>query len=333
MRALLPGFALALGACAVAPPPAPPAGQELAQTSYERGIALREKGEHEGAIREFDEAIRLDPRNIEAYIDRGQSHRDRKQYEAAFADFDQAVRLDPLHARAYVNRGYTWYRLARHEQAIAEYDEAIRLGLKAHYERANAWQARGDTERALADFSEAIRNDPGFVLAYIGRGETFTQKGEYDRAIADYGEAIRLEPRAADAYYGRGGAWHSKRDYIRALADFTEVIRLAPFHMGAHGGMAWLLSTAPDPAIRDGRRAVDFARRACELYGWQNPYAIQTLAIAHAEASDYAEAIRWMEEAFKFPDFARDAGAEARERLALFREGKPYHEGLGEKPR
>jgi tetratricopeptide (TPR) repeat protein len=301
----------------------------LARDAYARGIELREKGEHEHAIREFDEALRLDPSFVEAYTDRGYSRRERKDYMLAFADFDAALRLDPSFARAHVNRGYTRYVMREYDRAIASYDEAIRLGLVGtHYERANAWFDRGDRERAVADFSAALRNDRAHVLDYLGRVKASDRPTDRERALAGFGEAIRLAPQAPDAYYSRGSAWYTWREYSRALADFAEVIRLDPRHVGAHGGTAWLLSTAPDAAIRDGRRAVGFARRACELSDWQSPYAMQTLAIAYAEANDYAEAVRWMEEAFKFPDFARDAGAEAHERLALFRSGKPYREDV-----
>jgi len=325
MRTLGPGIALVLAACVSLPPPS--TDKVRAAAFYESGIELRKKGEHDSAIRDFDEAIRLDPGSIDAYIDRGQSWRDRRNYEAALADFDEAIRLDPSHARAYVNRGYTWYRLGRYDQAIAEYDQAIHLGLRgAHYERGNAWLGKGDPERARADFSEAIRGDPRFALAYIGRGKAWKEAGDHDRAIEDYGEAIRLEPGASEAYYDRGSAWYAKHEYARALADFTEVIRLEPFHSGAYGGAAWLLASAPDAALRDGSRAVEFATRACEITGWTNPYLIQTLAIAYAEASDYPQATHWMEKALGFPEFAEQSGEEARARLALFRANQPYRE-------
>lgn len=325
MRMLGPAIAVFLAACAAQPPAS--TDNLLAASSYAAGMGLRNKGEHESAIREFDQAIRLNPGDIEAYIDRGQSRRDRGEYDLAFADFDAAIRIDPSSARAHVNRGYTRYVMREFDRAIASYDEAIRLGLiGAHYERASAWFDKGERERAVADFSVALRNDRAHVLDYLGRVKASDRPTDRERTLAGFGEAIRLAPQAPDGYYGRGSAWYTWRDYSRALADFAEVIRLDPRHLGAHAGTAWLLSTAPDATIRDGKRAVGFARRACELSDWQSPYAMQTLAIAYAEANDYAEAVRWMEEAFKFPDFARDAGAGAHERLALFRSGKPYRE-------
>jgi tetratricopeptide (TPR) repeat protein len=328
VRTLLSGVVFLLGACAVDPPQAPPADKELAKASYERGIALRGKNDHPGAIREFDEAIRLDSAHVEAYIDRGQSRRDRKEYALAFADFDTAIRLDPSFARAHVNRGYTRYVMGEYDRAIASYDEAIRLGLNgAHYERANAWFAKGDRKRAVADFSAALRDDRRGVLEFLGRVSASDSRTERERALAAFGEAIRLEPHAADGYYARGGAWYGWGDYSRAIADFAEVIRLDPQHSGAYGATAWVLATAPDATVRDGRQAVQFARRACDLTEWKSPYAIQTLAVAHAEANEYPEAIRWIEEALKFPDFARDSGDAARGRLALFRANQPYRHG------
>jgi tetratricopeptide (TPR) repeat protein len=334
MRTILAlGMALLLGACAVAPLQPDPGTRERAQASYLRGIALRDKGEHEGAISAFDEVIRLEPRNVEAYTDRGYSRREKELYDLALADFNEAIRLDPSFGRAYINRGYTWYVKQDYDRAIADFDEAMRLDPPhPYYERGNAWYDKGDKDRALADFTEAIRLGPAIVLAYLGRAKVWSDRGEHDRAVADYDEAIRLEPRNALAYYGRGGEWYAKRDFARGVADFYEVIRLDPRHVGAHSGAAWLLATAPDAAVRDGKRAVEMAHRACELTDWSSAYAIQTLSIAHAAAGSFAEAVRWLEEALTFPDFAREAGDAARHRLALFRSGQPYREGVVEKP-
>jgi len=215
MRTLGPGIALVLAACVSLPPPS--TDKVRAAAFYESGIELRKKGEHDSAIRDFDEAIRLDPGSIDAYIDRGQSWRDRRNYEAALADFDEAIRLDPSHARAYVNRGYTWYRLGRYDQAIAEYDQAIHLGLRgAHYERGNAWLGKGDPERARADFSEAIRGDPRFALAYIGRGKAWKEAGDHDRSIRSGDASLRGEGHESCAFADLG---------VRApLTDTTTIV-------------------------------------------------------------------------------------------------------------
>ena len=39
-----------------------------AETAYNRGVDYSDQGDYENAIKEYDEAIRLDPKNADAYF-------------------------------------------------------------------------------------------------------------------------------------------------------------------------------------------------------------------------------------------------------------------------
>ena len=56
----------------------------------------------------------------------------------------------------------------------------------------------------------------------------------------------------------------------RALADYAEALRIDPDFALALNNRAWVLATSKVDRNRDGRRAVEEARRACELTGWKN---------------------------------------------------------------
>ena len=93
------------------------------------------------------------------YFNRGNNHGDLNQHEQAIADFSQAIRLKPQYVEAYYNRGNACLDLKRYEQAISDYSEAIRLKPEfaaAYYQRGVIYDDLGDSEKALADFTEAI---------------------------------------------------------------------------------------------------------------------------------------------------------------------------------
>ena len=149
---------------------------------FNRGLAFRRKGELDHAIADYDQAIRLDPReHIRLSIIAASPGSTKGEYDHAIADYNQAIRLDPNMAAAYSNRG-------------------------------DAWRGKGDFVRATADFDRAIKLSPQFALAYDNRGLVSYQKQDYDHAIADFNAAIQLDPNNAQAYNNRGNAYADKGD-------------------------------------------------------------------------------------------------------------------------
>jgi tetratricopeptide (TPR) repeat protein len=57
---------------------------------------------------------------------RGDFRREKEEYELAMADYDEALRLDPKNSGAYGGRGNVWYSRQQYDRALADYDEAIR---------------------------------------------------------------------------------------------------------------------------------------------------------------------------------------------------------------
>ena len=58
----------------------------------------------------------------------------------------------------------------------------------------------------------------------------------------------------------------------------------------------------------------------------KEPAIIDTLAAAHAQLAEFAEAVRRQKEALDFPEFDKTQGPPARDRLALYESGRPYRE-------
>jgi tetratricopeptide (TPR) repeat protein len=161
------------------------------------------------------------------------------------------------------------------------------------------------------------------------RGSFWLAKRDYDKATAEFNEVIRLTPKDRRAYTNRARAWRSKGEYARASADCDEAIRLEPGSEAAHNARAWLWATCPDARFRDGRKAVESAKRACELAsGPATAACLDTLAAAYAEAGDFENAVRTQARANGLV-----RGGERRKdwegRLALYREKRPYRESPG----
>jgi lipoprotein NlpI len=135
---------------------------------FNRGNAHSAKGDPAAAIADYDEAIKLDPKNASALTNRGTAHSEKGDADAAFADFDEAIKRNPRYGSAYFNR-------------------------------ANAYAAKGEVDRALADYTMSIRYDRRNVNAYIARGALHLAGGAATKARADMVLAARLDRRNAYA--------------------------------------------------------------------------------------------------------------------------------------
>lgn len=216
--------------------------RERAALVFNRAVAWGRKRNFANAIRDFDEAIRLDPRAAKAYNWRGNARRSKGDPAQAIADYDRAIALDPRDANVFVNRGIAWADQREYDRAIADYSEAARLDPKsfsAYYNRALAWRRKGDLDRALADYDEAIRLNPQAVRAYVGRGIVRSEKKDLDGGIADFDAAIGVDPKYAAAYVARSVAWRRKRDFARSIADADEALRLDPKNAEAYFSRAY----------------------------------------------------------------------------------------------
>ncbi len=104
------------------------AGQLNAIEYNNRGATFANLNEHQRAIQDFDEAIRLDPTYATAYSNRGNSYTKMGNPQRAIADYDEAIRLDPTYAPAYLNKAVSLALLNRLQEAIQWGEKAAELG-------------------------------------------------------------------------------------------------------------------------------------------------------------------------------------------------------------
>ena len=70
-----------------------------------RGLAREENGDVKGAMADYDEAIRLDPRSANARLFRSSLFRNAGNHDRAIEDLSEAIRIDPGVALFYTRRG------------------------------------------------------------------------------------------------------------------------------------------------------------------------------------------------------------------------------------
>jgi lipoprotein NlpI len=213
-----------------------------AHAFYNRANAHAAKGDHTAAIADYDEAIKLAPKNARLYNNRGSSRSDAGEADAAIADFSEAIRHDRRFASAWFNR-------------------------------ANSYAAKGETERALSDYTDAIKFNRRNVNAYIARGALLLAAGKTREARVDMKLAAALDRRNAYAVLwneiaerraGQKGVLAAKGRALDMKAWPAPVLRLFAGELKADAVLA--AADSPDANVK--------AAHTCEANFYSGEHAL-----------------------------------------------------------
>lgn len=281
-------------------------------------------------ISDLTEAIEMDPNNANLYVNRADAHLKLHRYDRALADADRALGVDCKLATAWVVRGAALGAVNRFDEALQAFDASIELdpALPDPYvARSVLENNRGNATVALADAYRALQLDPKCVKALTIRGSISARRGDRVAAINDFNAAISINENDSESIAARGLTFYLECEYDRAATDLEKAVKLHPQSATALGYRAWLLATCPDPQFRDGKEAIELAKRACDLTDYLDPRHIEELSAAYAEAGDFGAAIRQIEHAIAIS--GDDAAGEQRRRSQLreYREARPIRAG------
>ncbi len=281
--------------------------------------------QHEKAIADSTRALSLGASDASIYFNRGVFHAMLEQYDEAIQDYTQAIKNGDVSEIVLENRATAYLAKGDDAGAMQDYDTLIQRAPKnADYyvRRGVAWRRQEDFGKAIEDFSRAIKLDPTNQAAIGSRGFVHYLQGDHAKAVQDFALEIKLAPKSALAHNNRGFNRQMVGDYRGALADYEKAIELDPRYPMAYQNAAWLLATCSDDKCRNGKRALELAKKLCELRNYEEYSDIKALAAAHAELGDFEQAVKQQQEAIGKMT-AEDKSTET-EILKLYQARQPY---------
>jgi hypothetical protein len=99
---------------------APDDSKSPASAAYKRALAKARQGELNGAIADFTEALRVDPKLVAAYYRRGLARYAKGDLQGAMVDFNTALLLNPQYAEVYNSRALARAECKNYAGAIAD---------------------------------------------------------------------------------------------------------------------------------------------------------------------------------------------------------------------
>ena len=296
-----------------------------ANQALSRGLVLMKAKDYSGAMVEFKEVLRLDPRHAIAFYQVGVAQYNLKEYTVANAAFERALQLNVANPHFV----YTWIgdcqrALGQNEKAFSAYREAVRV--KPDYaegfnKMGLAYYAMKDYSNAVIFFDQAARLDPKTAAYRKNSGTAYVGAGKKDEAMKVYNALVPVDPKLAgelldeitkgtttaaskprtpaETSFYKASEFYTAKDYQKALASFQEAMRLKPDYGEAshHLGMTHY-------QLKEYPQAIAAFENALKMK-YANPHFSHLwIGDTYYEQKQYAKAITAYQEAIRLkPDY------------------------------
>jgi len=283
----------------------------------------------EEARKSFDKAIAIAPDSAGPLLQRARVLALQGAQPDALADLDKAIEISPQNAVPLVLRARIQHQAGNGEAAAADLAKV----LAAQPDNPAALELRGLMAADKGDFAAAIRdfttlaNRPEQDPLVLGQLGMLHLAAKQPRAAIDwFSKAIKIDADQFLSRRGRSDALISIGQHAKAVKDLERALTLKPDDSGVLNNLAWLLATSPDDALRDGKRAIELATKACDVTEWKAAHIISTLAAGYAETGDFAKAREYSEKAVDTDGGAGGIDDQLKRELQSYVEEKPWRE-------
>ncbi|PPQ77454.1 hypothetical protein CVT24_009914 [Panaeolus cyanescens] len=257
-------------------PPAPPAAaaepedepmeedieeakaKKEAEAAKAAGAAAYKTRNFDEAIKQFQAAWDLWPKDITFLTNLGAAYFEQGNYDKAIEVCEKAVeegrgiRADfKLIAKAFGRIGSAYQKKNDLQSAVKYYQKSLSehrtpdiLGKLREVEKQKAEDERkayidpeksavareegnakfkaGDFAGAVKDYTESIKRDPSDARGYNNRAAAYMKLAAFPEALKDANESIKVDPKFVKAYIRKANILHGMREYTKALEAIQE---------------------------------------------------------------------------------------------------------------
>jgi tetratricopeptide (TPR) repeat protein len=263
-------------------------------------------GKRDEAMKILDKLHEELPNSLDILLSRAALANDMKLFDKAIKDIDKAIAQTETKNEAQMRS----FQIIKSQFLISasKLDEA---------------------EKLLDELGKAEPNDVGVKILRI---DLLHNQKKYKEALALVEELLKGNEDLGLLRI-KGNILLSMRRHSDAVKVFEEVIKEDPNDKTTLNNLSWLLSTSPVDLVRNGKRALELAEKACELTDYKVSYILSTLAAAYAETGDFKKAIEFSQKSIDLspndPN-VNERVEDLKKELEAYKRNEPYREYLND---
>jgi tetratricopeptide (TPR) repeat protein len=242
--------------------PEPQVVEGNALAHYNLGLAFRQKGYYNEALRAYRVALERGEDRRLALQAMAEVHLLKRDFAAALELYDTLLREVPDSPKLWNERGVVLHQTGRTDEALASCQQAVAVDPKY----ALAWnnlgvlQAhRGSTDDAIASFRTALQLQGTLSAPRLNFALLLFQLRRFQLSLEAYRQVLQSAPASAWAWNGIGLVLVELKRFRDARNAFVRAIEADPEHAGAHYNLSFTLSNLGDfdGALRATKRGLE----------------------------------------------------------------------------
>jgi tetratricopeptide (TPR) repeat protein len=193
------------------------------------GEIYSELGNTKAALSQFDDIIRQEPENFEAWYDKGNVLAKLKDTAGAITALERSFALQPINYTGIALANLYIGKKDRKALQICNYlieKDTANIQTDAVYAKGVYYSETGNPALALQQFEECIKRDWKLTDAYIEKGIIFYEQKKLDTALKTFNMSVTVSNTNADGYFWIGRCYEAMNDNTRAIENYQRALSL-----------------------------------------------------------------------------------------------------------
>jgi tetratricopeptide (TPR) repeat protein len=227
-------------------------------------------------------------------------------------------------------RGDNYLNSGRLEKAVVEFKRVIEIKPHSSFYNnlGNVYQKQKKYNLALEQYQLALQMDSLNTDALNNMGVVYYKTGDIIMAISFVMQALEIDAEFKDGYLNLGTFYKQLNQRSKSIQTFKNGMTLAPNDLRFSYQLSWLLSTAPEAHLRNGKEALRLAKYVCDETNYTTPSTLDLLSAAFAESGQFDKARENVTKAYELAlkSGNRQLATDIYGRFKLYEKNQPFRE-------
>lgn len=167
----------------------------------------------------------------QAKLDLGVKYLSENNYEKAILAFNDAIKIDPKQVKGYQGLAKTYTLQGRYDEAQSAYERGA-VAVKPEHQLvlrlslAGMYIDKGDLTQAEAFFQEILKGNKNCIDAYLGLAMVYQHEGNKEKALTALEQCIKENPQNYRAYNAAARYYADSKDKDKTLSYIIKSLDL-----------------------------------------------------------------------------------------------------------